>query len=371
VKIRKDVASGKSDDREGFQELLAHVRAGKIDVVLVYRLDRLSRNVRDIYDLLDLLQQHGVAFVSVTEGFDTTTAMGRAMLGVAAVFAQLTRDMIAENTRDGLLRRAEAGLYNGNKNNVTGYHYSREQGLIVNPEEAQTIRQIFAWFTEHKWGIQKIARLLNLRGIPSKTGRQWSKGRIAWILRNCLYCGDVRANGEVILGRHEAIVSREQFVAAQDLIQSRTFLPPRSHQSQHLLAGIARCGVCGQRLAAHHIQSTHNGKKHKYILYHHGRSVKVGEVDCPGVSKSAQRLEAALLEKIQEVATSGRIEQLILADVQSRESGKRAPMIVERDQLLLERAELGEKFSQWADRLDAGKIDEEQFECQNQRLRRR
>jgi len=127
LKVRKDVASGKNDERDGFQELLALIRDGKVDVVVVYRLDRLSRNVRDIYDFLETIQKAGVAFVSVTEGFDTTTAMGRAMLGVAAVFAQLTREMISENCRDGLMRRAEAGLFNGNKSNLYGYGYSPEQ----------------------------------------------------------------------------------------------------------------------------------------------------------------------------------------------------------------------------------------------------
>lgn len=93
LKVRKDVASGKNDERDGFQELLTLVRDGKVDVVVVYRLDRLSRNVRDIYDFFDTIQSAGVAFVSVTEGFDTTTAMGRAMLGVDCCFRSAdTRD---------------------------------------------------------------------------------------------------------------------------------------------------------------------------------------------------------------------------------------------------------------------------------------
>jgi site-specific DNA recombinase len=154
--LRKDVASGKNSEREGFQDLLAAVRGGKVDVVMVYRLDRLSRNVRDIYDFLDTIKSYEVAFVSVTEGFDTTTAMGRAMLGVAAVFAQLTREMISENTKDGLLRRAEAGLFLGNATMLYGYDYSTELGHHrINSTEAKHIHQIFDWFTESKWGAAK------------------------------------------------------------------------------------------------------------------------------------------------------------------------------------------------------------------------
>jgi len=120
VEVRKDVASGKDDKREGYQDLLAAVKSGRIDCVIVYRLDRLSRNVRDVYDFLQLIDEHDVAFVSLQENFDTSTAMGKAMLGVAAVFAQLTREMIAENVRDGLMRRAMAGLYRGGTNGPLG-----------------------------------------------------------------------------------------------------------------------------------------------------------------------------------------------------------------------------------------------------------
>src|SRR5262249_19444785 len=136
VKARKDVASGKDADRDGFRELPAVVLAHRFDVVLVYRLDRLSPNVRDIYDFLDTIRNHDVAFVSVTEGFDTTTAMGRAILGVAAVFAQLTREMISENTRDGLLRRGGGGAFNGKSAPLFGSGFHPGPRLLVPPPES-------------------------------------------------------------------------------------------------------------------------------------------------------------------------------------------------------------------------------------------
>jgi len=111
--------------------------------------------VRDIYQFLETIKESGVGFVSVTEGFDTTTAMGRAMLGVAAVFAQLTREMIGENTKGGLMRRAEAGFFVGNLRQLYGYNYSKGSGLTPNPEESAQVKQIFDWYTEHKWGPPK------------------------------------------------------------------------------------------------------------------------------------------------------------------------------------------------------------------------
>jgi site-specific DNA recombinase len=370
--VRKDVASGKNDNREGFQQLLADIKGRRIDVVIVYRLDRLSRNVRDIYDFLDSIRQYDVAFVSVTEGFDTTTAMGRAMLGVAAVFAQLTREMISENCKDGLLRRAEAGLFNGNKSGMFGYSYSKDmRSLIVCEEEAVVVRQIYGWFTEQKWGASKIARMLNVKGIRTKSGVQWQRTSVSIVINNPVYCGLIRANGGLVDGRHDAIISREQYQEARDISQARVKYPTASQQSRHLLSGIVTCGKCDRRLVAHHLNSkAKNGtdKVYRYVTYYHKRTVEVGDKECPGISKSARKLEDAVIDQIAAVSLSGDLERLVVEEIKSRRTVGVASLTHQRDKLLLERNEIGAKFSQWADRLDAGKIDEEQFALQNKRL---
>ena len=143
VKVLEDVGSGKSVERPNYQELLLAIREKRVDVVVVYRLDRLSRNVVDVYNALDAFSRSDVGFASVQEAFDTTTAMGRAMLGVAAVFAQLTREMISENTRDGLARRAQSGKWTGSpRHRPYGYCYA-DGALHVIPEEAEVVRRIF------------------------------------------------------------------------------------------------------------------------------------------------------------------------------------------------------------------------------------
>jgi len=272
--------------------------------VVVYRLDRLSRNVRDIYSFLDQLRTHGVAFVSVTEGFDTTTAMGRAMLGVAAVFAQLTREMISENVRDGLLRRAEDGYFLGNPHRLHGYQFDPETRLLrLDEEQPAIIRRIFRWYREAKWGVDKIARTLNLEGVKTKRGGQWNSGTIAHILRNPIGAGRVPVKDSTVPGRHPAIISAEEFGATQELIRSRATLPPRSHQSQHLLSGLARCGKCGRRLRAHysHYQRK-SGERRQYVSYIHPRTVEVGPGACSGLSKSAAQLEQAVISAVEQLA---------------------------------------------------------------------
>jgi site-specific DNA recombinase len=212
-------------------------------------------------------------------------------------------------------------------------------------------------------------RLLNQNGHHTRAGGQWATVTIRAMLRNPIHRGEVRLNGAAIEGRHEGITSGEQFAAAQALIRSRATLPPPSHQSQHLLSGIARCGTCGARLRAHYIyQQKADGSRVQRVFYKHGPSVKTGEEACAGLAKSAPQLEAVVLEQIRAAATADRLQQLIVADVQSRQRDRHQAMLRQRDQLLLELGELGDRFTQWADRLDAGRIDEEQFTVQNQRL---
>ena len=365
LKVRKDVASGKNDQRDGFSDLRSAITQGHVDVVMVYRLDRLSRNVRDIYDFLDTIKNKGVAFVSVTEGFDTTTAMGRAMLGVAAVFAQLTREMISENTKDGLLRRREAGLYGGDPHKAYGYRFCAEtKRLAIDEKEAPVVRQIWDWYTEHKWGSGKITQMLNLQGVPAKLGGEWNTTTIRKMMSNPLWSGQLRVEDKIVPGQHPAIISREQFELAQEIRAGHKQYANASQQSKYLLSGLARCGQCGKRLTAHTVLQ---GKEKKpYISYHHPHDW--GRNGCPGIYKSISKLDKAVVEQIGLLSRSGILEQAVNSDVIDRLKDQNAPKVGERDKILLELQGMEERFTKWADRLDSGKIDEEQFEQQNSRL---
>jgi site-specific DNA recombinase len=211
--------------------------------------------------------------------------------------------------------------------------------------------------------------MLNVQGVPSKTGKQWSATTVANILRNPFYSGMVQASDKVVPGRHEAIISPEQFQMVQDIISSRADLAPRSHCSPNLLAGIARCARCNRTLRSHLVtQKRVHGPSKTYLFYQHPTVVKVGDKDCRKFDKSAPILEGAVVAKIREVAESGVLQRLALQEVRGRLNTGHAPLQAKRDKVSLELAQLADKFTQWADRLDAGKIDEEQFEQQNQRL---
>ena len=365
LQVEKDVASGKDAERRGYKGLISAIRKASVDCVLVYRLDRLSRNVRDVYDFLDLIKQHGVAFVSMQEGFDTTTAMGRAMLGMAAVFAQLTREMIAENVRDGLMRRAQAGLYNGNQCGPYGYRYDKStKNLDVVPEHAERVREIYRLYAERKWGANRIASYLNESGIAMRGGGQWSTPQVRSLLRNPAYVGKTRWHDEVFQGKHEAIVSQELWDSAQGLINARRRIPSRSHSSGHLLSGIAECGQCGRKLIAHYGLKRKNGTR--YVSYSHYKDVQRGA--CKPFHKSAPKLENTVLAVIRRAAASKVLEGLAAEELRKQIETTGAPLCDRRDVIVSELSELRSSFSAWADRLDRKLITEDQFALQNKRL---
>lgn len=359
VKVLRDVGSGKSADRSSYQELLHAIREKRVDVVVVYRLDRLSRSVVDVYNALEAFTRADVSFVSVQESFDTTTAMGRAMLGVAAVFAQLTREMISENTKDGLARRAQSGKWMGSpRSRPYGYEYSDGQLRIV-PEEADVIRRIFRLYLEHGWGGTRITRLLNRDKIPTATGLvgRWSVVVVSSILRNPVYGGRIRWGDGDFEGLHEAVLPDGTFEAAQTLAEERAELAPRAKSTPHLLSGIARCGRCHRNLVTHRTKLSSPGKFH--VSYRHATS-RTGE-PCLTIHKTAEGMEALVVEQVRKLAETPQLREAALQAAREELAVKEAPMASERDEILEKLGEGERSFDKWVDRLERGVIDEEQF----------
>lgn len=373
VSVRKDVASGKDTNRSGFQELVSSVKAKDIDLVLVYRLDRLSRNVRDIYDTLDLMRQHDVAFVSISEGFDTTTAMGRAMLGVAAVFAQLTREMIGENTKDGLVRRAESGKWNGPKwNPPYGYRYIVGGTIEPIPEQAKIVRQIFRWFTEDKWGTMKIACVLNSQGIIRESGKpgsgQWHQAKLWELLQNAAYVGLLVAGDKLVQGSHEPLIDDETWERTKAIVASRRKQAPRSKASPYLLSGFVRCGKCNRAMVAQKARYENSQGQQVYYAFRHSPNEYSGEMHCPGTYHRGDTLEEAVVAEILELAKNPRVVESALATAQERLTNEDAPVRDEISGISSRISELDQLFQEWADRLDRRMIDEAQFRQHNSRL---
>jgi site-specific DNA recombinase len=212
--------SGASLDRPALQGLLRDLGTGKIDVVVVYKVDRLTRSLADFAKLVELFDQHGVSFVSVTQSFNTTSSMGRLTLNVLLSFAQFEREVIGERVRDKIAASKRKGIWVGGP--VPLGYASIDKKLVLVPEEATTVRAIFARYLE-LGSIGALVEDLDRRGIRTKARRgtdgraiggiRFGAGPLAYLLKNRFYIGEVVYGGEVHRGEQEPILDRELFEA--------------------------------------------------------------------------------------------------------------------------------------------------------------
>ena len=212
--------SGKDiNHRPAMCQMLADAKAGKIAVVAVWALSRLTRSVADLYATWELLASHSVGLVSHTEGFDTSTPTGRAMMGLLGVFAQMEREITAERVRAAMAERAAQGKRTCHS--VLGYDPAGADDLIINPAEAEIIRYIFAKYLEHK-SLSAVAELCRLRGYHGKRGREMCAWSVRLILSRPIYAGYNSWHGQLIRGSHEPLISVSDFNRVQRLLASPT-----------------------------------------------------------------------------------------------------------------------------------------------------
>lgn len=214
-------ASAKDTHRPGLHAALAAARSGRIDVLLVLKVDRFSRRQRDLVALVEELTGLGVAFVSATEAFDTSTPAGRAMLQMLGTFAEFEREMIIDRVVAGMERHAAAGRWPGGVR-PDGYHLDpATKRLVVDEERAPVVREIFDLYTSKRLGTRAIANLLNERRARTRTGGPWSAHTIRWLLTNPAYLGQVTFRDTTVQNAHPAIIDPATFTAAERLLAAR------------------------------------------------------------------------------------------------------------------------------------------------------
>jgi site-specific DNA recombinase len=220
--------SGASMERPALQHLLGHVRLGLIEVIVVYKVDRLTRSLADFAKMVELFDAHHVSFVAVTQLFNTTTSMGRLTLNVLLSFAQFEREVTAERIRDKIAASRRKGIWMGG---VVPLGYDlRERRLVINPAEAEVVRQIFRRYLELGC-VRLLKEELDRRGVISKSrssanGRQkgysFSRGALYVVLSNPLYVGEIRHRGVRHPGQHQPIIDRELRDKVQEQLQEHT-----------------------------------------------------------------------------------------------------------------------------------------------------
>ena len=262
--------SAKNTDRPDYQRMMARVRTGEFSHVLVWKIDRISRNLLDFAAMYAELKKLGVTFVSKNEQFDTSSAMGEAMLKIILVFAELERNMTSERVSAIMLSRASGGSWNGGKVPF-GYSYDKEtKQFSIRDDEAQIVLHIYDLY-ESIHSLTTVAKELNERGVRSRTGKPWNPTTIRTMLTNPFYAGtyrynyrdesdksySVKAENEwvLILDHHPPIVTAERQEAIAAILESKqrgwvgsgmTY----QRKNTHIFAGLLRCGCCGSTMVS-------------------------------------------------------------------------------------------------------------------------
>lgn len=285
-----DGYSAKDTNRPAFQRLMQDAEKRNIDVILVHKLDRFTRSVKDLYEVLEKLSKYNVSFRSSIEQFDTTTTMGRAMIGMLGIFAQWERETIADRVYWGMEQKINSGKRNGAP---APMGYDLVDGELVINQDADFIRRLFSLYLEGN-GMPTITEILHREGRELHIKTLW------YILKNPVYCGKyrwnwrkngLRTNNEIIAGESPAIISVEDFERVQDMMKRRD-KKGRAATSEYLFSGLARCARCGSFLHG----GIRRNKNDDILFYRCSGRIMYGKCDLPRIKESA--LEDALFEAI-------------------------------------------------------------------------
>ena len=332
--------SGATVERPALQRLLADVEARRVDVIVVYKIDRFSRSLLDFTKLVEVLEAQQVSLVAVTQQFNTTTSMGRLTLNILLSFAQFEREVIAERIRDKVGAARRRGKYIGGVPPY-GYGVDREhKRLVVDPDEATLTRYIFRRYLQLA-SVANLARELNDRGHRTKSwttrdgkvrpGVLWEKNHIYRMLSNPLYVGRVRYKDETYPGEQEAIIEQSLWDEVQRCLAhaGRTRGRQSSRTTPALLQGIIQCGCCGTAMG---ITFTKNrGRTYRYYLCVHAK--KDGYGACPIGNVPAGDVERAVLIQLRRVFAAPEIVAGTLREVQAREGEDQERLVAEKADL--------------------------------------
>lgn len=304
--------TGGNMDRPALQQLLADIRAQKIDVVVVYKIDRLSRSLTDFAQMVEIFDTHGVSFVSVTQHFNTKDSMGRLTLNILFSFAQFERDVIGERIRDKFAASKQKGIFMGGAVPL-GYRVENRKLLVID-DEAMLVRKIFRRYAQlqsisqlidelHRDGHrtkQYLSRTNNLRG-----GRLFNRQYIYRVLKNKIYLGKIVHKDKVYDGQHKAIISQEIWDAAQAILS--TDRVKRGNHTRNkapaLLRGLVRCGCCDCAMTP---TATKKGSRH-YAYYTPTTAIHQNYAHCDIGPVPAGEIDALVLGHIQDFLQSPEI----------------------------------------------------------------
>jgi site-specific DNA recombinase len=296
--------SGGTLERPALKRLLADIEAGKIDVVIVYKIDRLSRSLMDFARLVEVFDRHSVTFVSVTQQFNTTTSMGRLTLNVLLSFAQFEREVIAERIRDKFAASRARGMWMGGWAPL-GYDI-KDRKLVVNEAEAAIVRMIFERFLR-VGSATTLARALAAEGVINKRGKPIDKAFLYKLFNNPVYIGEAVHKGTAYPGEHAAIITRDTWEKAHLILRESPRL--RANRSRAQTPAILKGLIFGPGGLA--MTPTHTRRRGRLYRYYVSTSVlKRGPEACSVRRVPAAEIEAAVINQVRHIL---RVPEMVVA----------------------------------------------------------
>jgi site-specific DNA recombinase len=353
-----DDASGATTERDGLQRALAAARAGLIDVLLVYRVDRFSRNLRDMVMLLDELDQAGVVFRSATEPFDTSTPMGRMLVQMLGMFAQFERDTIIDRVIAGMERKHAKGKWKGGKRPF-GYQVDKTtHTLVVDEHEAVIVRLIFDLYTKDRLGSRAIAKVLNDRGHRTSSGGKWSGYQVIRALNNRVYLGELTFRETTVTDTHAPIIDLTRWEQAQAILDARgeSHAHRAASGSDYVLTSKLRCPKCGKAM----IGTRATGRNKTYRYYTCWNLARYDASKCDFRRLNADAVDTAVLDAL---ASFYRTQHDLIADAIIHEQAQHRAAHADRHAELAavdnELTKTGQAIDRYLTAFERGTMDEE------------
>jgi len=309
------LSGGNTENRPAFKRMMADATAKKFGAVVVTKIDRISRNLRDLLRLLDTLEDHSVAFISISQRFDTSNPMGRLTLNVLGSFSQFEREMIAERVREHMLVRAREGKWNGG---VVPYGYQEQEGkLVIREDEAEHVRKMFDLYIERR-SIRFVTHYLNAQQSKPRYADHWSGTSVSRTLSNPTYYGALTYNKRkgtsssstprpkkdwiIVEDVWPPIIPKKTWTQANDIMTNKTGLHHRNKRSTYLLSGLIKCGLCGGSMAGYnHPKKGRGGGNWSY--YRCSWRLQKGPDVCSGLTFDRWRTEQKVVEALAQWAT--------------------------------------------------------------------
>jgi DNA invertase Pin-like site-specific DNA recombinase len=297
--------SGGNLDRPALKRLLSDIEAGKVDVVVVYKIDRLTRSLADFAKLVETFDARSISFVAVTQQFNTTTSMGRLTLNVLLSFAQFERELASERVKDKIAASRKKGKWTGGTVPL-GYEI-KDRKLVINKTEAQTVRTIFKLYLQ-TGSLNKLIRELDKRQIVTKRrktevkkhqgGIPFTYGPLAYLLKNRIYLGEIHYGGKWFKGEHQPILDRTTFTRVQNQLKFNTVDRPKGQSANHAPLTGKLFDDRGNRMGPSFTRK--NGARYRFYVSTalRGRKHLSGSVKRVPATEIEQLIERAIREQL-------------------------------------------------------------------------